>query len=199
MADADATLSPDPLILFETWMGEAARTEINDPNAMTLATCTADGVPSARIVLLKGADPQGFVFYTNTQSRKGCELRENPRAALLFHWKTLARQVRIEGAVESVGEEEANLYFASRARVSRLGAWASDQSRLLPGRATLERRVSEQEERFPGLHIPRPPYWSGYRLHPHRFEFWEDRPFRLHDRTVFLRAGEGWDISKLYP
>ena len=199
MADADATLSPDPLILFETWMGEAARTEINDPNAMTLATSTADGVPSARIVLLKGADPQGFVFYTNTQSRKGGELLANPRAALLFHWKTLARQVRIEGAVEPVGEEEANLYFASRARVSRLGAWASDQSRPLPDRATLERRVSEQEERFPGLHIPRPPHWSGYRLNPMRFEFWEDRPFRLHDRTVFVRSGEGWDISKLYP
>ena len=199
MADTEATLSPDPLILFETWMGEAARTEINDPNAMTLATSTADGVPSARIVLLKGADKDGFVFYTNTQSRKGAELLANPRAALLFHWKTLARQVRVEGAIEPVSDEEANVYFASRPRVSRLGAWASDQSRPLPDRATLERRVAEQEERHPGLHIPRPPHWSGYRLKPARFEFWEDRPFRLHDRTIFARAGDGWDISKLYP
>ena len=199
MADTEATLSPDPLILFETWMGEAARTEINDPNAMTLATSTADGVPSARIVLLKGADKDGFVFYTNTQSRKGAELLANPRAALLFHWKTLARQVRVEGSIEPVSDEEANVYFASRPRVSRLGAWASDQSRPLPDRATLERRVAEQEALHPGLHIPRPPHWSGYRLKPARFEFWEDRPFRLHDRTIFARAGDGWDISKLYP
>jgi pyridoxamine 5'-phosphate oxidase len=191
---------PDPFAWFARWMEEAARSEPNDPNAMTLATATPDGRPSARIVLLKGYDDRGFVFYTNTQSRKGTELAANPRAALLFHWKSLGRQVRIEGATEPVTAAEADAYFATRARVSRLGAWASDQSRPLAGRPELERRLAEQERRFPGEAIPRPPYWSGYRLVPERFEFWQDMPYRLHDRTAISRGPTGgWLAGKLFP
>jgi pyridoxamine 5'-phosphate oxidase len=189
----------DPFALFRSWMAEAERTEPNDPNAMTLATATADGIPAARIVLLKGIDDQGFVFYTNTQSRKGEELAANPRAALLFHWKSLRRQIRVEGSVGPVTPAEADAYFASRPRISRLGAWASDQSRTLPARADLERRLAEQEARFPEDHVPRPPHWSGYRLSPARFEFWQDMPYRLHDRTIFTRAGSGWETGKLFP
>lgn len=193
----------DPFALFAAWLAEAERTEPNDANAMTLASCTADGRPSARMVLLKGWDARGFVFYTNQQSRKGEELDANPHAALLFHWKSLRRQVRIEGAVERTTAAEADAYFASRPRLSRLGAWASDQSRPLPGRAELERRLAELEARFPDGAIPRPPHWSGYRVVPERFEFWQDMPFRLHDRTVFERAGgadpAGWPAHKIYP
>jgi len=198
-------MSDDPFDLFHHWMTEAGEREVNDPNAMTLATSTPDGRPSARIVLLKGVDPpdrqgRGFVFYTNTQSRKGAELADNPRAALLFHWKTLGRQVRVEGAVAAVETAEADAYYASRPRLSRLGAWASDQSRPLPARAELERRLADLEGRYPGERIPRPPHWSGYRLTPEAFEFWQDMPFRLHDRTVFsLADGAGWSGSKLYP
>jgi len=188
----------DPFALFQDWMAKATQTEINDPNAMTLATATADGRPSARIVLLKGADREGFVFYTNTESRKGRELGANPGVALLFHWKSLGRQVRIEGLAEPVGTDEADEYFASRPRISRLGAWASEQSRRLPDRATLEARLHEMDTRYQAA-VPRPPHWSGYRVRPDSFEFWQDMPFRLHDRTVFQRTREGWEAVKLYP
>ncbi len=189
----------DPFLLFRDWLHEASGTELNDPNAMTVATCTPDGVPSARIVLLKDFDAAGFVFYTNRQGRKGGELIANPRAALLFHWKTLQRQVRIEGDVGTVTDAEADAYFNSRARVSRLGAHASDQSRPLPSRGELERRVAELDARYPGDTIPRPPHWSGFRVAPRSIEFWQDMPFRLHDRRVYTQAGEGWSVGALYP
>lgn len=189
----------DPVGLFQDWLAEAARTEPNDPNAMTVATCTPEGRPSARIVLLKDVDACGFVFYTNKEGRKGGELLANPFAALLFHWKTLGRQVRVEGGVESVTDDEADSYYATRPRISRLGAWASEQSRPLSSRADLERRVAEFDARFPGESIPRPPHWSGFRVVPDRVEFWQDMPFRLHDRRVYTRAGENWTAEALYP
>jgi pyridoxamine 5'-phosphate oxidase len=195
-----AALVTDPFAKFQDWMNEAWAHEPEDANAMTLATATRGGTPSARIVLLKGADARGFVFYTNKTSRKGEELAANARAALLFHWKPLGRQVRIEGHVEHVTDAEADAYYATRARISRLGAWASDQSRMLPDRAELERRLAEYEVKYPGDDIPRPPYWSGFRIVPKRFEFWQNMPFRLHDRTVYIRAANGgWTIGKLYP
>lgn len=190
----------DPLARFRVWMAEAEATEPTEANAMIVATATADGVPSARAVLLKGVDGRGFVFYTNMESRKAIELAANPHVALLFHWKSLERQVRIEGTAERVTEAEADAYFASRPRVSRLGAWASDQSRPLPDRATLERRLADLEIRYPGADIPRPPHWLGYRVTAHRFEFWQSMDFRLHDRTVYARAADGhWTTGKLYP
>ena len=189
----------DPFAWFAAWFAEAQASELNDPNAMTVATTTADGHPSARIVLLKDYDERGFVFYTNKQSRKGQELIANPRAALLFHWKSLHRQIRIEGPVQDVTDAEADGYYASRARISRLGAWASDQSRPLPARAELERRVAEMEASYPGETIPRPPHWSGFRVVPESFEFWQDMPFRLHDRHVFTRTATGWTESLLFP
>ena len=190
----------DPFVKFQDWMQEAWAQEPEDANAMTLATATPGGVPSARIVLLKGADARGFVFYTNTQSRKGDEITANAHAALLFHWKSLGRQVRIEGEVERVTNAEADAYFATRPRISRLGAWASDQSRNLPERTELERRLAHYEATYPGDDIPRPPHWSGFRIVPARFEFWQNMPFRLHDRTVYTNsAASGWTISKLYP
>ena len=190
----------DPFARFIEWMSEAWTHEPEDANAMTLATTTRDGAPAARIVLLKGADDRGFVFYTNKQSRKGDELAANARAALLFHWKPQGRQVRIEGHVEHVTDAEADAYFATRARISRLGAWASDQSRPLVARAELERRLADVEAKYPGEEIPRPPHWSGYRVIPERFEFWQNMPFRLHDRTVYTRASNGgWNTGKLYP
>jgi pyridoxamine 5'-phosphate oxidase len=196
---SEAIAGDDPFRLFETWMKAAAASEPNDPNAMTLATATPGGLPSARIVLLKGVDDRGFVFYTNRESRKGDELGANPHAALLFHWKTLGRQVRVEGPVEQVTNAESDAYFASRARISRLGAHASDQSRPLGERAELERRVRELEARFPGEDIPRPAHWGGYRVLPQRVEFWQNMPFRLHDRLIFTRAGDGWGTERLYP
>ena len=202
MSDTNIVISGenDPYALFATWFAEAGKTEINDPNAMTVATSTADGMPSARIVLMKDYDAQGFVFYTNKQSRKGSELNATRRAALLFYWKSLHRQVRVEGIVEDVTDAEADAYYATRARVSRLGAWASEQSRPLPARNDLERRVAEVDAKYPGEAIPRPPHWSGYRVRPARFEFWQDMPFRLHDRTIFTRdEAAGWVTSKLYP
>ena len=190
----------DPFARFQAWLAAAEASEPNDPNAMTLATATADGRPSARMVLLKGVDDRGFVFYTNRESRKGGELADNPHAALLFHWKSLRRQVRVEGPVEEVSAAESDAYFASRPRLSRLGAWASDQSRPLSSRAVLVGRVAELELRYTFGEIPRPPHWGGYRLVPEAFEFWQDMPYRLHDRSRLVRAtGGGWDESRLFP
>ena len=166
---------------------------------MTLATATPDGAPSARMVLLKGHDARGFVFYTNSQSRKGEELAANPRAALLFHWKSLRRQVRTEGRIAPVDQAEADAYFASRARDSQLGAWASDQSRPLASRDLFERRFAELVARYDGRDVPRPPHWWGYRLVPDRIEFWSDRPHRLHERRLFVREGDAWREGLLYP
>jgi pyridoxamine 5'-phosphate oxidase len=193
------TVAADPFPLFQDWFAEAERSEPNEANAMALATSTPDGAPSVRMVLLKGFDPRGFVFYTNTESRKGGDLRANARAALLFHWKSLRRQIRIEGKVEEVAATEADAYFNSRPRGSRIGAWASDQSRELPSRAELERRIAEYEAKYPGEDIPRPAHWVGFRVVPSVIEFWQDMPFRLHDRTVFRRSGAGWTTVKLYP
>jgi pyridoxamine 5'-phosphate oxidase len=189
----------DPFAKFHAWMAEAAESEPVDPNAMTVVTATPDGRPSARAILLKGVDDRGFVFYTNKESRKSAELAANPRIFLLFHWKSLARQVRIEGAVEHVTDAEADAYYASRPRISRLGAWASRQSRPLASRAELEQRLAEYEARYPGEDIPRPPYWSGYRVIPESFEFWQNMPFRLHDRTTYTRGPGGWTVRKLFP
>jgi pyridoxamine 5'-phosphate oxidase len=187
----------DPFALFESWY-EDARTAETDPTAMALATATKEGLPSVRMVLLKGVDPRGFVFYTNLESRKSGELADNPAASLCFWWPNLRRQVRVEGAVEPVTAGEADAYFASRQRGSQIGAWASLQSRPLDSRATLEQRVAEYEARFPG-EVPRPPTWSGFRVLPRSIEFWRELPFRLHERLVFAPDGAGWDVTRLYP
>jgi pyridoxamine 5'-phosphate oxidase len=192
-------MSADPHILFESWLAEAKASEPNDPNAMAVATVGVDGQPSVRMVLLKGHDERGFVFYTNFESRKAAELRATPRAALLFHWKSLCRQIRIEGPIEPVSEAEGDAYFATRHRDSQLGAWASDQSRPLPSRAVFEARFAEMEARFAGGGVPRPPHWSGFRVMPERIEFWSDRAHRLHERRLFTRSAAGWDESLLYP
>lgn len=189
----------DPHALFEEWLAEARLEEPNDPEAMTLATADAHGHPSARMVLLKGHDSRGFVFYTNSRSRKGGELAANPRAALLFHWKSLRRQVRVEGPIEAVADTEADAYFASRARESQLGAWASDQSQPMDRRATFENRYQALVADYEGRDVPRPPHWWGYRLVPERIEFWNDRAFRLHERRLFTRVDGGWAESLLYP
>jgi pyridoxamine 5'-phosphate oxidase len=189
----------DPHSLFRDWFAEARLSEPNDANAMALATADADGRPSARMVLLKGHDAHGFVFYTNLDSRKGGELAANPHAALLFHWKSLRRQVRIEGDVEPVTAAEADAYFATRSRDSQLGAWASEQSRPLASRAVFESRYEEMAARFKGGDVPRPPRWSGFRLVPERIEFWSDRAHRLHERRLFERSGGGWSEGLLYP
>jgi pyridoxamine 5'-phosphate oxidase len=192
-------MATDPFTLFDEWFAEARASEINDPEAMALATADAAGQPSARAVLLKGHGPDGFVFYTNEQSAKGGELAANPRAALLFHWKSLLRQVRIGGAVGRVSDAEANAYFATRARDSQLGAWASDQSAALDDRATFERRFEEMKRKFANGDVPRPSHWGGYRVIPDRIEFWSDRPYRLHERRLFARSGGGWNEGLLYP
>jgi pyridoxamine 5'-phosphate oxidase len=189
----------DPYQLFEIWFAEARASEINDAEAMALATADPAGRPSVRTVLLKGHGPDGFIFYTNEQSAKGDDLAANPRAALLFHWKSLRRQVRIEGPVEAVSDAEADAYFGSRARDSQLGAWASDQSRPLDARDTFEQRFEAVKQRFDGQDVPRPPHWRGYRVIPERIEFWTDRPYRLHERRLFTWNGGGWDEGLLYP
>lgn len=191
--------SHDPFALFEAWMAEAVRSEPNDPNAVALATVDDAGAPSVRMVLLKGLDDRGFVFYTNLGSRKGRALARNPRAALCFHWKSQRRQVRVEGDVEAVADEEADAYFATRPREARVGAWASRQSDVLGDRAELTDRLDAYTERFDGAEVPRPPHWGGFRVLPHRVEFWLDQPYRLHDRLEFLRDGAGWARRRLYP
>ena len=194
----DDIAEPEPLAPFGRWFAEAVASE-DLAEAMTLATVAEDGTPSARLVLLKGFDARGFVFYTNLESRKSAELKGNSRAALCFFWKSLRRQVRIEGAALSVAAAEADAYFASRPRDSQIGAWASDQSRPLDSRETLERRVDRFARRFAEAAVPRPPYWSGFRIVPQRIEFWQERPFRLHDRWLFVRDGEAWQRQRLFP
>ena len=191
----------DPMQQFDIWFKDAEAHELNDPNAMTVATADANGQPSARILLLKGQDAKGFVFYTNMNSRKGGELQVNPFVSLCFHWKSLRRQVRIEGPIEQVSDDEADSYFNSRARGSRIGAWASQQSQPLADRETLMNAVTELEEKFAGAPIPRPPHWTGQRLRPLQIEFWEDGEFRLHDRFVFQRptVDDAWSMQRLSP
>jgi len=192
-------MADDPIKLFDDWLAEARAAELNDPEAMALATADGEGRPSVRMVLLKGHGVDGFSFFTNVGSRKGEELAANPVASLLFHWKSLRRQVRIDGSIERVSDAEADEYFATRGRDSQLGAWASEQSRPLDHRGTFETRFEEARMRFDGGDVPRPPYWTGFRLLPERIEFWEDRPHRLHHRRLFTRRDDGWSIGLLYP
>jgi len=189
----------EPFALFAEWFAAATAAEPADPQAMNLATVGRDGRPSSRIVLLRGHDERGFVFFTHYDSRKGEELFANPHAALCFHWKSLQRQIRIEGDAAPVSDQEGDEYFSRRARMSQIGAWASDQSRPLDSRETFERRIAEAEARFKDRSVPRPPRWSGFRLAPARIEFWEERPFRLHDRILYRRDGDGWTTTRLYP
>jgi pyridoxamine 5'-phosphate oxidase len=195
---------PDPFVLFDEWFAEAQANELNDPNAMALATAGQDDQPSVRMVLLKGhgahlGNHGGFVFYTNLEGRKSGQIVENPKVALLFHWKTLRRQIRIEGPVSAVDDATANAYFATRSRNSQLGAWASDQSRPLADRATFEARFAEMEARFAGHDVPRPPYWSGWMVSPQHIEFWQDREYRLHERWLYVLNGDSWTTGMLYP
>ena len=195
----DSTPPEDPIATFHAWLEDAAASEPRDPTAAALATVGEDGMPSVRMVLLKDASAAGFVFYTNYESRKGCQLLAHPKAAMVFYWKSLDRQVRLEGAVEQVDAADADAYFASRPRESRIGAWASQQSRPLEGRFELEKRVVRFGLKYAIGEVPRPPYWSGFRLVPRMIEFWQGSAFRLHDRLVYHRNGAGWRTERLYP
>lgn len=192
-------LNPDPIAQFHEWFEKVLAAGLHEPNAMIVATATQDGGPSARTVLLKGYDERGFVFYTNYEGRKARELEANPRCALLFYWGELERQIRIEGRADRISNEESDAYFASRPRESRLGAWASQQSRPVRDRSALEERVKALEAEYEGREIPRPPYWGGYRVEPEVVEFWQGRENRLHDRLVYRRRGEGWKVERLQP
>ena len=198
-ADLPPLTAEDPLALFAEWLAEAVKSEVNDPNAMALATVDDDGLPDVRMVLLKDAGPDGFVFYTNLGSAKGRQLAASGKAALLFHWKSLRRQVRVRGAITLVSAEEADAYWATRARPAQLGAWASQQSQPLPDRLAFEKAIAAYGVKFGLGKAPRPPHWSGFRLTPSHIEFWRDRPFRLHERLVFDSAPGGWTTSRLYP
>jgi pyridoxamine 5'-phosphate oxidase len=199
LTSGDFTQAEEPFRLFQAWLADAEKSEPNDPTAMALATVDGEGLPNVRMVLLKGVDARGFVFYTNTESQKGRELEGQPKAAAVFHWKSLRRQVRLRGPVEKVTDAEADAYFATRPRGSRIGAWASAQSRPLESRFALETAVATVTARYGLGEVPRPPHWTGFRIVPVSIEFWHDRPFRLHDRIQFRRDGEGWQKARLYP
>jgi pyridoxamine 5'-phosphate oxidase len=200
LTSGDFTEASEPFRLFAAWLDDATKSEINDPNGVALATVDADGMPDVRMVLLKGFDEHGFAFYTNLESAKGTELLSSMKAAMCFHWKSLRRQVRLRGPVELVSDAEADAYFATRPRGSRIGAWASKQSRPLESRFALEKAVAEYTAKYAIGEIPRPRYWSGFRLVPRTIEFWHDRPFRLHDRMAFTRTeAGGWEKTRLYP
>jgi pyridoxamine 5'-phosphate oxidase len=195
----ETSVASDPLVEFARWFEEAVKAEARDVNAMTLATASADGTPSARIVLLKGFDERGFVFFTDYRSRKGTELAANPRAALVFYWPELERQVRITGTTSETGRQESEAYFRTRPRGSRISAWISHQSQVIGSRQELEAQIPEIERRYPGDDIPLPPYWGGFRLRPEVIEFWQGRTNRLHDRIRYVREGERWRIERLAP
>ena len=199
--DGGIVAGHDPFALFQDWMKEAEGTEPSDPNAMALATASPDGIPNVRMVLLKGVDTRGFVFYSNAESIKGGELKANPKAAINFHWKTLRKAVRAQGLVAQVSDAEADAYFATRPKDSQIGAWASPQSRVMEGRFVFEKRLAEYGVKYALTKVPRPPNWTGWRITPLRFEFWRDRPFRLHDRLVYLRddASSSWRTERLFP
>jgi len=201
LMSGDFTEADEPMRLFAAWLEDATKSEPRDPTAMTLATVDGDGMPDARMVLLKSADAQGFVFFTNTESQKGQELAGSPKAALVFHWKSLNRQIRVRGVVERVTDAEADAYFATRPKQAQIGAWASQQSRPLESRLAFEKAVAVNAAKYALGNVPRPPYWSGYRIVPSSIEFWHDRPFRLHDRIVFKRdnPGAAWTKTRLYP